>query len=181
MVGHAGLGVAEGRPFRISAQTHKTQHSFYHSQRTPNGHHKQCRTTCTRDYSLTPRERHTIAHTFFFLDKSPKKVCFVLLSAKAIAKPTAKESPICRRRRKMLYLAAVAAVAVATTGRPYRPPNAIPPAEGLTNPNAGHKNEKIDHFVVLFMENRTPDHIWACTRLSTAECASVPLSASEYR
>ena len=102
-------------------------------------------------------------------------------SAQAIAKPSAKESPICLRRRKMLYLAAVAAVAVATTGRPYRPPNAIPPAEGLTNPNAGHKNEKIDHFVVLFMENRTPDHIWACTRLSTAECASVPLSASEYR
>ena len=106
---------------------------------------------------------------------------FCALVAKAIAKPTAKESPICLRRRKMLHLAAVAAVAVATTGRPYRPPNAIPPAEGLTNPNAGHKNEKIDHFVVLFMENRTPDHIWACTRLSTAECASVPLSASEYR
>ena len=118
---------------------------------------------------------------FFFQDKSPKKVCFELLSSKAIAKPSAKESPNCLRRRKMLYLAAVAAVAVATTGRPYRPPNAIPPAEGLTNPNAGHKNEKIDHFVVLFMENRTPDHIWACTRLSTAECASVPLSASEYR
>ena len=55
----------------------------------------------------------------------------------------------------MLYLATVAAVAVATTGKPYRPPRDIPPAEGLDNPNAGQKNEKIDHFVVLFMENRT--------------------------
>jgi len=55
----------------------------------------------------------------------------------------------------VLYLAAVAAVAVATTGKPYRPPRDIPPAEGLDNPNAGQKNEKIDHFVVLFMENRT--------------------------
>ena len=55
----------------------------------------------------------------------------------------------------VLYLATVAAVAVATTGKPYRPPRDIPPAEGLDNPNAGQKNEKIDHFVVLFMENRT--------------------------
>jgi len=69
----------------------------------------------------------------------------------------------------MLYLAAVAAVAVATTGKPYRPPNAIPPAEGLDNPNAGQKNEKIEHFVVLFMENRTPDHIWACDDLPTGD------------
>ena len=72
-------------------------------------------------------------------------------------KPVGESAPVALigSTPKMLYLAAVAAVAVATTGKPYRPPRDIPPAEGLDNPNAGHKNEKIEHFVVLFMENRT--------------------------
>ncbi len=60
-------------------------------------------------------------------------------------------------------------VAVATTGKGYVAPKAAPPAEGLDNPNAGKKSDKIEHFVVLFMENRTPDHFWACEDLPTGD------------
>jgi phospholipase C len=41
-------------------------------------------------------------------------------------------------------------------------PNDAPPAAGRKNPNAGKVSDKIEHFVVLFMENRTPDHFFAC-------------------
>ena len=62
----------------------------------------------------------------------------------------------------MLYtVAALAALA----GTRYQVPMAAPPAEGLPNPNAGKVNDKIEHFVVLMMENRTPDHFFACMGL----------------
>ena len=62
----------------------------------------------------------------------------------------------------MLYtVAALAALA----GTRYQVPLAAPPAEGFPNPNAGKVNDKIEHFVVLMMENRTPDHFFACMDL----------------
>ena len=64
--------------------------------------------------------------------------------------------------KAMLYtVAALAALA----GTRYQVPMAAPPADGLPNPNAGKVNDKIEHFVVLMMENRTPDHFFACMGL----------------